>query len=92
MRSDVVESIVGAKAMLDLFYPAHALLEHALVQSGTREERTPNVQWEGDDTDRHVVTLKGSVTEGAGRDRAVALAKRTGVVRRVVDQLTAIAN
>jgi len=40
------------------------------------------------DTDRHVVTLKGTVTSGAGRDRAVALAKRTGGVHRVVNQLT----
>ena len=44
------------------------------------------------DTDKHVVTLKGSVTSGAGRERAVALAKRTGGVQRVVDQLTIIAN
>jgi len=40
------------------------------------------------DTDKHVVTLKGTVTSGAGRDRAVALAKRTGGVHRVVNQLT----
>jgi osmotically-inducible protein OsmY len=39
-------------------------------------------------TDKHVVTLKGTVTSGAGRDRAVALAKRTGGVHRVVNQLT----
>jgi osmotically-inducible protein OsmY len=38
------------------------------------------------------VTIKGSVTSGAGRDRAVALARRTGGVLRVVDQLTIIAN
>jgi hyperosmotically inducible periplasmic protein len=44
------------------------------------------------DTDKHVVTIKGSVTSGAGRDRAVALARRTGGVLRVVDQLTIIAN
>ena len=44
------------------------------------------------DTDKHVVTLKGSVTSGAGRERAVALAKRTGGVQRVVDQLTISAN
>jgi len=35
-----------------------------------------------------VVTLKGRVTSGAGRDRAVALGKRAGGVRRVVDQST----
>ena len=40
------------------------------------------------DTDKHVVTLTGTVTSGAGRDRAVALAKRTGGVHRVVNQLT----
>ena len=40
------------------------------------------------DTDKNVVTLKGTVTSGAGRDRAVALAKRTGGVHRVVNQLT----
>jgi osmotically-inducible protein OsmY len=39
-----------------------------------------------------VVPLKGSVTSGAGCERAVALAKRTGGVQRVVDQLTIIAN
>jgi len=44
------------------------------------------------DTDNHVVTLKGTVTSGASRDRAVALAKRTGGVQRVVDQLTIITN
>lgn len=44
------------------------------------------------DTDNHVVTLKGSVTSGAGRERAVALATRTGGVQRVVNQLTIIAN
>jgi len=31
-----------------------------------------------DPTDNYVVTLKGTVTSGAGRDRAVALAKRSG--------------
>jgi osmotically-inducible protein OsmY len=40
------------------------------------------------DTDKHVVTLTGTVTSGAGRDRAGALAKRTGGVHRVVNQLT----
>jgi hyperosmotically inducible periplasmic protein len=40
------------------------------------------------DTDKHVVTLKGTVTSGAGRDRAIALAKRTGGVHHVVSQLT----
>ena len=44
------------------------------------------------DTDKHVVTLKGTVTSGAGRDRAEALAKRTAGVHRVVNQLTIIAN
>ena len=44
------------------------------------------------DTDNNVVTLKGTVTSGAGRDRAEALAKRTAGVQRVVNQLTIIAN
>ena len=34
------------------------------------------------------VRLTGTVTSGAGRDRAGALAKRTGGVHRVVNQLT----
>ncbi|MFO7692284.1 MAG: BON domain-containing protein [Vicinamibacterales bacterium] len=43
-------------------------------------------------TDNNVVTLKGTVTSGAGRDRAEAIAKRTAGVQRVVNQLTIIAN
>jgi osmotically-inducible protein OsmY len=42
------------------------------------------------DTDNHVVTLKGTVTSVAGRNRAVTLAKRTSGVHRVVDQLTVV--
>ena len=42
------------------------------------------------DTNNHVVTLKGTVTSNAGRDRAIALAKRTSGVQRVVDQLTVV--
>ena len=42
------------------------------------------------DTNNHVVTLKGTVTSNAGRDRAIALAKRTSGVHRVVDQLTVV--
>jgi len=42
------------------------------------------------DTNNHVVTLKGTVTSNAGRDRAIALAKRTSSVERVVDQLTVV--
>ena len=44
------------------------------------------------DTNKRVVTLKGTVTSSAGRDRAEALAKRTAGVHRVVNQLTIIAN
>jgi len=40
------------------------------------------------DSDDHVVTLKGSVMSAAGRARAVAIAKNTKGVKRVVDQLT----
>ena len=40
------------------------------------------------DTNDHVVTLKGTVKTTAGRARAVALAKQTEGVTRVVDQLT----
>jgi osmotically-inducible protein OsmY len=40
------------------------------------------------DTADHVVTLKGTVKTAAGRARAVALAKQTEGVTRVVDQLT----
>jgi len=40
------------------------------------------------DTNNHVVTLKGTVASAAGRTRAVALAKSTKGVTRVVDALT----
>jgi hyperosmotically inducible protein len=40
------------------------------------------------DTNNHVVTLKGTVATAAGRARAVAIAKETKGVTRVVDQLT----
>jgi len=40
------------------------------------------------DTNNHVVTLKGTVTSAAGRARAVAIAKTTKGVSRVVDELT----
>jgi hyperosmotically inducible protein len=40
------------------------------------------------DSDDHVVTLKGTVTTPAGRARAVAMAKGTKGVKRVVDNLT----
>ena len=40
------------------------------------------------DSNNHVVTLKGTVTSAAGRARAVALAKSTKGVTRVVDALT----
>jgi hyperosmotically inducible protein len=40
------------------------------------------------DSDDHVVTLKGTVTSEAGRARAVAIAKGTKGVKRVVDHLT----
>ncbi len=40
------------------------------------------------DNDTHVVTLKGTVKSNAGRNRALALARRTGGVQRVVNQLT----
>jgi osmotically-inducible protein OsmY len=40
------------------------------------------------DTNDHVVTLKGTVASGAGRSRAVAIAKATKGVTRVVDELT----
>lgn len=40
------------------------------------------------DTNNHVVTLKGTVASAAGRQRAVAIAKATDGVTRVVDQLT----
>ncbi len=40
------------------------------------------------DTNKHVVTLKGTVTGRAGRTKAVDIAKRTEGVNRVVNQLT----
>ena len=40
------------------------------------------------DTDQHVVTLKGTVTTAAGRNKAGAVAKGTEGVRRVMNQLT----
>jgi osmotically-inducible protein OsmY len=40
------------------------------------------------DTDQHVVTLKGTVTTVAGRNKAGAVAKGTEGVRRVMNQLT----
>ena len=49
------------------------------MQSGTHEARLSNLQWKRDETDKHVVTLKGTVTSGAGRDRAVAPATRSGL-------------
>ena len=39
------------------------------------------------DTANHVVTLKGSVKSAAGKARAVALARNTDGVTKVVDQL-----
>ena len=40
------------------------------------------------DTDKHVVTLRGTVVTRAGRTRATTVARRTEGVRRVVNQLT----
>ena len=40
------------------------------------------------DTDQHVVTLKGTVTTAAGRNKAGVVAKGTEGVQRVVNQLT----
>ena len=40
------------------------------------------------DTDKHVVTLKGTVTTAAGRNKAGVVAKGTEGVQRVVNQLT----
>ena len=40
------------------------------------------------DTKDNVVTLKGTVKTEAGRAKAIALAKDTDGVKRVVDQLT----
>ena len=44
------------------------------------------------DTNNHVVTLKGTVRSDAGRNRALALARKTGGVHRVINQLTIGAN
>lgn len=43
------------------------------------------------DTDRHVVTLSGTVPSEAGRERAVEIAKKTDGVDRIVDKLTVAA-
>ena len=40
------------------------------------------------DTDKHVVTLKGTVINAAGRRKATSIAKGTEGVRRVVNNLT----
>jgi osmotically-inducible protein OsmY len=40
------------------------------------------------DTDKHVVTLKGTVTTAAGRSKAGVVAKGTEGVQRVVNELT----
>jgi hyperosmotically inducible protein len=40
------------------------------------------------DTDKHVVTLKGTVTGRAGRSKATTIARRTEGVRAVVNRLT----
>ena len=40
------------------------------------------------DTDKHVVTLKGTVTTAAGRNQAGVVAKGTEGVRSVVNRLT----
>jgi len=40
------------------------------------------------DTDKHVVTLKGTVTNAAGRRKATSIAKGTEGVHRVVNRLT----
>ena len=40
------------------------------------------------DTDKHVVTLKGTVTNLAGRRKATSITMRTEGVRRVVNRLT----
>ena len=39
-------------------------------------------------TEKHVVTLKGTVASAAARTRAVQLARTTQGVKRVVDHLT----
>jgi osmotically-inducible protein OsmY len=41
-------------------------------------------------TAKNVVTLRGSVTSAAGRDRAVTLAKRTSGVHKVVNHITIV--
>jgi osmotically-inducible protein OsmY len=40
------------------------------------------------DTDNHAVTLKGTVASEAGRARAIAIAKKTKGVTKVIDNLT----
>jgi hyperosmotically inducible periplasmic protein len=40
------------------------------------------------DTEKHVVTLKGTVLTAAGRTRATTIARATEGVRRVVNRLT----
>jgi osmotically-inducible protein OsmY len=40
------------------------------------------------DTDKHVVTLHGTVLSEAGRARAIAIAKSTSGVKTVIDKLT----
>jgi hyperosmotically inducible protein len=40
------------------------------------------------DTDKHVVTLKGTVTGQAGRTKAGSIAKHTEGVHRVITRLT----
>ena len=40
------------------------------------------------DTEKHVVTLKGTVTSAAGRRKATTIAMRTEGVHRVVNHLT----
>jgi hyperosmotically inducible protein len=40
------------------------------------------------DTDKHVVTLRGTVTSSAGRTKAGTIAKRTEGVNSVVNRLT----
>ena len=40
------------------------------------------------DTDKHVVTLRGTVLSEAGRARAIAIAKGTSGVKTVIDKMT----
>jgi hyperosmotically inducible protein len=40
------------------------------------------------DTDKHIVTLTGTVTSSAGREKANSIAKHTEGVHRVVNRLT----